>query len=308
LGNIEVMLAVAFVILTLLTFGPSLVLTVLELLQIVIGRHVHGEDRMRRLTVAVLRHPDGRRRLRRFSPLQNTQHWILVVLFATLVVTGFPMKFADRTWSRIVIENMGGLGVARTIHHWAGIALVAGFLAHAVYVAVNAFSRARVIRPDGERVGLIRGVMSLPLFIGPADIKKAGQLLAYLLFLRKDPPTFGRFTIDQKFEYIGVAWGTILLGVTGAMLWGEQIVTHYLSGRAFNIAIIAHTYEAFLAVIHVGILHIANVVLSPTVFPLSRATLTGFTPITRLAEAHSELVEEVARDLNIATPGEVSHV
>lgn len=307
LTGIEIVLAVGFVVLTLLTFGPSLVLTVLELLQVVIGRHVHGEQRMRNLTLAVLEHPEGRRRLRRFTPMQNVQHWILVALFASLVLTGFPMKFADRTWARVVIESIGGLSVARTVHHWGGIALVVGFSAHAVYVAFAALRRTRARRPDGGRVGLIHGMLSLPLFIGPADLKKAGHLLAYLLFLRKTPPTFSRFTIDQKFEYIGVAWGTLLLGVTGALLWGEQIASHYFSGRAFNIAIIAHTYEAFLAVIHVGILHIANVVLSPNVFPLSRATLTGQTPITRLAEAHTELVEEVARDLGIETPGEVSH-
>ncbi|MBK8270956.1 MAG: hypothetical protein IPK83_22670 [Planctomycetes bacterium] len=82
-----------------------------------------------------------------------------------------------------------------------------------------------------------------------------------------------------------------------------------MSGRAFNLATIAHTYEAFLALIHVGILHIYNVILAPKVFPLSRATLTGETPLAKLAEEHSEMVEDVARELGIQATGssEASH-
>ena len=102
-------------------------------------------------------------------------------------------------------------------------------------------------------------------------------------------------------------WGTILLGVTGVLLWGEQISSHFLPGRILNLALIAHTYEAFLAIIHVGILHIVNVVLSPTVFPLSLATITGHTPVKELAEGHEEQVLEVARDLGIAAEGSVGH-
>ena len=86
--------------------------------------------------------------------------------------------------------------------------------------------------------------------------------------------------------------------MTGILLWGAQITTHFLSGRVFNIATIAHTYEAFLAAIHVGILHIYNVILAPKVFPLSLATLTGDTPIEKLVEEHSDMVEEVAHRIN----------
>jgi len=137
------------------------------------------------------------------------------------------------------------------------------------------------------------------MWITPDDVRKTFQLLAYFLFLRKDRPAFGRFSPTEKFEYLGVFWGTALLGITGVLLWREQITSHFLGGRAFNIATIAHTYEAFLAVIHVGILHIYNVFLSPKVFPLSRATITGHTPPPKLIEEHGELIEEVARDLGI---------
>ena len=80
-----------------------------------------------------------------------------------------------------------------------------------------------------------------------------------------------------------------------------------MTGRVFNIALIAHTYEAFLAIIHVGILHIVNVMLAPNVFPLSRATITGETPIVELIEGHSDQVLETARELGITTEEGMSH-
>ena len=145
------------------------------------------------------------------------------------------------------------------------------------------------------------------MVIQPSDVRKGWYLLAYLVGLRREPPTFGRFTIKEKFEYIGVFWGTILLGLTGALLWGQQFFSHFVTGRIFNIALIAHTYEAFLAIIHVGILHIVNVVFSPHVFPLSLATVTGQTPVREMAEAHREFVAQAAQELGIAPLPEGQH-
>ena len=61
------------------------------------------------------------------------------------------------------------------------------------------------------------------------------------------------------------------------------------------------------AIIHVGILHIINVMLSPNVFPLSRATITGQTQPTELAEGHSELVDAVAAELGVSTEAADAH-
>jgi cytochrome b subunit of formate dehydrogenase len=301
-ATLEFALAAAFILLTIATFGPSLLLCVLELLQIVLGRHHVGGYEGQALVHAVLAHPQGRRRLTRFTVSQRYQHWVLAILFLTLAATGFPLKFADRGWAHSVVDTLGGLHVTRTIHHWAGVALVLGFLAHVIYALPTLFRLAREPAAAGGRLGVFRAVWALPMLLSPAELPKALYLVAYLLGLRREPPAFGRFSVKEKFEYLGVFWGTTLLGVTGVLLWDEQYFSHYLSGRVLNIALIAHTYEAFLAIIHVGILHIVNVIFSPHVFPLSRATITGMTPVSELAEAHSEFVEEAARDLGVHAP------
>jgi cytochrome b subunit of formate dehydrogenase len=306
-GTIEFAVAAAFILLTIFTFGPSLAIALLELGQIVIGRHYPAGHQTLVLTQAVLRHPDGPRRLQRFTVNQRVQHWILAVLFTLLALTGFPMKFADQAWAKSVIDTFGGLSMARTIHHWAGLALVTGLLAHLLYVAGTLLQRWRTRMPDGSRRGLIGTLFDLPMWVSPRDGVKMLLLLGYLAGLRRAPPTFGRFSVKEKFEYIGVFWGTILLGITGIMLWGEQFTSRFVSGRVLNIALIAHTYEAFLAIIHVGILHICNVIFAPNAFPLSLATITGATPVAELAENHSEFVTEAASDLGVEIESDGRH-
>lgn len=294
-GTLEFSVAAAFIVLTIFTFGPSMLIVVLELFGILAGRKHHRED-VESLTYRVMAHPLGRRLLIRITVHQRIQHWVLAVLFTLLVVTGFPLKFAADAWARTVIHVFGGLEVARPVHHWAGITLVLGLVYHLIYILVTLRQRRTA---EGRRMGLLAALNRAPMWLTRDDARKGAQLLAYLLFLRRKPPTFGRFGVKEKFEYIGVFWGTMLLGITGGLLWGEQIASHFLSGRVLNIALIAHTYETFLAVIHVGILHMINVIFSPNVFPLSPATITGTTPPAEMAEAHSEQIEEVAAQIGL---------
>ena len=306
-GTLEFWVAVAFMVLTIATFGPSMAICVLELFPQVMGwKHAH-DNRMDQLTRAVLAHPEGRKRLIRFTVAQRIQHWTLAVLFILLAITGFPLKFADREWSHFVINQFGGLNTARLIHHWGGFLLVMGLAGHVLYILLTMYQKIRRAHLAGQRTGLIQSVISLPLWIGPRDVLDFVHLLANLLRLRKQRPTFGRFSIKEKFEYIGVFWGTLLLGATGFLLWGAEISSHFVSGRILNFALIGHTYEAFLAIIQVGILHIVNVMLSPNVFPLSPATLTGQTPLPELSEGHSDQVLEVARELGVVAEDGLSY-
>ncbi len=302
-GTLEFGVGAFFVVFTVLTFGPSMLLVVLALFRSALERAAPArERRFVELVQRLLAHPQGRRLLVRFTVAQRIQHWLLVVLFVLLALTGFPLKFADQAWSRAVIEQFGGLGVTRTVHHWAGVALVVGLIVHLLYVLFTIRQRCRSLPPDQPRPGLVRCITSLPMWISWQDAGALFKHLAYLCFLRKEHPRYGRFSVREKFEYLGVFWGTVLLGITGGLLWGEQLASHLFSGRVLNIALIAHTYEAFLAVIHVGILHLINVMFSPTVFPLSPATLTGLTPPREMAEEHTEFVLEAARQLGIDVP------
>jgi cytochrome b subunit of formate dehydrogenase len=133
------------------------------------------------------------------------------------------------------------------------------------------------------------------------------QLMLYLCFLRKTKPSFGKFNPEEKFEYFGVFWGTFMLGVTGLLMWANGWTTRHLPGRILTIAALLHTFEAFLALLHIGIVHLANVVFHPESFPVSKAMLTGETPRRKLAEAHGAMLKQVAADMGMTRSREVPH-
>jgi hypothetical protein len=89
------------------------------------------------------------------------------------------------------------------------------------------------------------------------------------------------------------------------LMWFNDWTTTYLTGRVLTISLLVHTFEAFLALLHVGILHMIGVIFSPAVFPISPAMFSGDTPAEELAEAHAGLVEDVAGKAGMRT--EASH-
>ncbi len=292
--GIEFLIAALFVFMILATFGPSMVLMLLNMLQIVMGRHDPADHHYAKLAKKLKQNATGRKLLQRFTPFQRVQHWYLVVTFVTLALTGFPMKFADHAWAGRLIEMMGGLAIARLVHRVAGVLLVTGLFYHLVIYVGGRLIRGK--RQTGK--GWFYCIFALPLIMSISDFKKMGHYLGYLLFLRKTRPHWGRFSLEEKFEYFGVLWGSVLLGITGLLMWDAAWTSRHLPGRALTLVNLVHTFEAFLALLHVGIVHLAAVLLSPHVFPGSGAMFHGDTPNEELAEIHPELLNEVQARLN----------
>jgi cytochrome b subunit of formate dehydrogenase len=295
------------VLLIATTFGPSLTICVMELVHVVIGKSdPHHQEHVKQ-TERLLEDPKVRQQLKRFNGQQRVQHWFLVIVFATLCVTGFPIKFADRPWAAWTIDRLGGLGVARTTHHVAGALLIAGFFYHLGYIL---FTVVRQKRQAGDSRGWARIVWDLPMMVHPADGLYMLRLMLYMFGLHKQHPAAGRFNPEEKFEYVGVFWGTFVLGLTGVLMWASAWTTRSLPGRVLTIAALLHTFEAFLALLHVGIVHMASVIFSPGVFPISKAMFTGDTPAEELVHGHSEMLDAVERDRtggSTAATAEVSH-
>jgi cytochrome b subunit of formate dehydrogenase len=301
--GLEYFIGAIFFLMILSTFGPSVMILALELLQIVVARHEPDHHRNLALAERVVSDPRGRQKLKRFNPHQRVQHWILFASFTSLVITGFPLKFADHAWAAWMITQIGSIGRARLIHRWAGVILIAGFSYHMLYILVHTI---RTSRQTGR--GFIRTFLALPMVMQPEDFVQMRELMKFLFFMRKTRPAAGRFSLEEKFEYFGVFWGSMLLGVTGILMWANAWTSGLLTGRVLTLAALIHTFEAFLALLHVGIVHMISVIFSPIVFPLSPAMFTGDTPTEELAEGHSGMVEQVAQELKLALPpGEAGH-
>jgi formate dehydrogenase subunit gamma len=288
--GVEYFIACLFVFLIVFTFGPSLLMTALKMLEIVIGRKDPQEHQQKEMVQKLLADERGRARLQRFNVHQRLQHWVLAGCFVTLVLTGFPMKFADCAWAAWLIGEFGGISWARSIHHYAGAILILGLFYHGIYIV-------RTIRHQQKSTGagLLKTMFGLPMWIGPSDLMEMNALMLYLLRLRKTRPAGGRFNAEEKFEYVGVFWGVVVLGSTGTLMWFNAWTTQHLPGRILTIAILIHTMEAFLALLHVGIVHMVGVIFSPEVFPVSPAMFTGATPIGELAEAHTAMLMDATK-------------
>jgi cytochrome b subunit of formate dehydrogenase len=120
----------------------------------------------------------------------------------------------------------------------------------------------------------------------PQDAKNIVMQVKYVFFLSPKRPNCGRFSWKEKLEYLGLFWGITLIAVTGFLLWAESLSSHVIPGWVLNICYLAHTYESFLAIAHITLLHIPGVIGRPGVSPLSGMIVNGNISPRAMAEEH----------------------
>jgi hypothetical protein len=69
----------------------------------------------------------------------------------------------------------------------------------------------------------------------------------------------GRYTFEEKMEYWAFVWGTIVMVVTGFMMWNPLATVQFLPGEFIPAAKAAHGGEAVLAVLAIIIWHMYGV-------------------------------------------------
>jgi formate dehydrogenase gamma subunit len=215
---------------------------------------------------AALARRNGRTILRMdFS--QRAQHFVLASSFILLAITGFALKFPD-SW----IAHL--LGSDESIRRWghrvAGVVLLAAGVYHVAYVIVTRQGR-----------NLVKDMMPKP-----QDARDAAANTRYLTGLAKEKPKFGRFGYAEKMEYWAVVWGTIIMGVTGLMIWFKLGTTLWLPRWSIDVATTVHYYEAILACSAIVVWHFYHVIFDPDVYPLNRACVDGKVSPHWYAEEH----------------------
>jgi len=139
---------------------------------------------------------------------QRVQHLILLASFIILAVTGFALKFPDSGLSRL----MGAEEVRRWIHRVSGVVMIVAGFYHLVYILFTKDGR-QLVRDFWPRWQDARDVLTSIRFL-------SGRCPTH--------PRYGRFGYAEKFEYWAVVWGTIIMGVTGLVIWLKIDVTHFL--------------------------------------------------------------------------------
>ncbi len=208
----------------------------------------------------------------RFDKWQRLEHIVLLISFTVLAITGLPQKFADMNWAVTMIDWMGGIELVRIIHRIAAIVLMIGTIYHAVVVSYKiAVRRVRMTMLPGWQ-----------------DAKDAIQMLAYNVGVKKEPAKMHRYTFGEKAEYWAVVWGTVIMVITGFMLWNPIATAKFLPGQFIPAAKAAHGAEALLAVLSILTWHFYNVHLK--VF--NKSMFTGRISRHEMEEEHPlELAE-----------------
>jgi len=182
-------------------------------------------------------------RIRRFTVSDRVEHWIQVISFAGLAITGLPQRYDGSGISRWMIDVMGGIESVRIIHRVLATVLMLAVVYHFM------------------SVGYRKYVLKEPRYMVPGleDLRAIGQSVGHALGLRSEPPRQGRFTWEEKVEYWALVWGTVVMIITGFLLWNPIATTTILPGQFIPAARAAHSGEALLAVLAVIVWHFYHV-------------------------------------------------
>ena len=211
----------------------------------------------------------------RFDLLARLEHVVLLVSFTLLGATGLPQKFSGGWLAEAVIKFFGGIEMTRTIHHINAIVMILLAIYHAVAVGYRIF----VLR---------RRLTMLPM---PSDFSEWWQDTRHKLGLIKAPAKFGRYNYGEKMEYWAMIWGTLVMGLTGFMLWDPIATTKLMPGEWIPVAKAAHGAEAILAVLAIIIWHFYNVHIKM----FNKSMFTGRLSEEEMAHEHGRELEAIAR-------------
>lgn len=186
-------------------------------------------------------------------------HWLTVVSFPLLVITGFALKFPEAWWARPMLLWEGHFALRGLVHRIAAVILLASLAYHIVHLSL--------VRRDR--------VILRYLVPGLDDLRDLGDMLLYNLGLSDVRPTFGKFSYVEKIEYWAYMWGTAVMAATGFILWFNTLALRYFPKWVSDAATALHFYEAILATLSIIIWHLYTVAFDPDVYPMDRSWLTG---------------------------------
>lgn len=216
----------------------------------------------------------------RFSWFEVINHLLLIVTFTTLVITGFALKFPDALWVQILA--MAGLSesLRAILHRIAGVILILQGLAHGIWT---------VATPKGRKE--LWALMPVP-----ADLTDAFHNMFHHLGIAKSKPAFARYNYIEKAEYWAMVWGTIIMGVTGLMLWFPAWVSLFVPAWVVKVAEIVHYYEAWLATLAIIVWHMFFTYFHPAEYPLSMTWIDGMVTEEEIKHHRPKEYEEMKGD------------
>jgi cytochrome b subunit of formate dehydrogenase len=202
------------------------------------------------------------RPVERMNLNQRIQHLVMVASFTVLVISGFALSWPDSVFA---IPFGPGEAMRRVVHRIAAVIMIILGVYHLAYMMFTAEGR-KGLRDFWFRVSDARDLVSV-------------------LRGRRIAPS--RFSYAEKAEYWAGLWGTIVMAVTGLVIWYFVEVATWIPRWWIDVATTIHYYEAILATLAIVVWHLYHVIFDPDVYPMNWAWFDG-----RSAEGESEAEDD----------------
>jgi predicted CXXCH cytochrome family protein len=225
---------------------------------------------------------------RRFGAFEIVLHIVIMVSFMGLVLTGLPLEFSDAPWARGMLHLLGGSPARGLIHRIFAVIVFCTFgtvIAYSCYflffkkIPGNPNPLKRLFGPDS-------------FFPRRKDVKDIIGMFRWF-FDRGPMPRFDRWTYWEKFDFLAVFWGMLIIGSSGLILWFRGFFSIFLPGWILNMATIIHSDEAILAAGFIFTVHFFNNHFRPSNFPINTVIFTGRLPKYKLIEERSQQYERM---------------
>jgi cytochrome b subunit of formate dehydrogenase len=208
----------------------------------------------------------------RMYGFERIEHALLAISFIVLAWTGFALKYPDQWWAQPLVAWEKYFPVRGTVHRIAAVIFVLTGVMHAGSLAAS-----RRLREHWKE-----------LWPRPSDVPETVLGFAYNTHLIARKPEISSHSYIEKMEYWAVVWGGVVMGLTGGLLWANNLTLHWLPKTALDIAISVHMYEAVLATLAIFVWHFYSVIFDPDVYPLETAFLTGYSVKPHEAETEAD--------------------
>ncbi len=216
--------------------------------------------------------------IKRFDKTQVFQHLLTTIAFTVLVITGFALRFPEAWWVRTLADLGLTEGLRGDLHRIFGVVMIMTGFYHVWYLFLTRRGKRefRAIWPSWQ------------------DFKDLFQALAFYTWRRRERVKFGRYDYMQKAEYWALIWGTIVMILTGLILWFPAESVRLFPTWIVPASQTIHYYEAWLATLAILIWHFFFVIFHPEEYPMSWTWITGKMSEESVKEHHGRWYEEMS--------------
>jgi len=227
----------------------------------------------------------------RWNLQHRLQHGILALSTMGLLWTGLAIKFHHVAWAQWTFRLFGGFHGNLIAHKVCASSLVFVSLWHLIYLLAG-----------WRKLGFSWGMIPTH-----RDVIDVYHHALYLLNIRKKPPQFDRYSYLEKFEYLAIFWGMVVMGGTGFSLWFPAAAANWVPRAWLDGFRIVHGNEAVVALITLAYGHFFNAHFNPAVFPSNPVWLTGKISLEHMLEEHPVEYQRMVEKGLLPAPAHEEH-